>query len=223
MKKKMFGILVFLFAILNSYIIGGLLSLLPKSTLKGIPEILIYLVMDFILIFVLCFIYRQELKDEWKLFRSDWKNYLENNVSYWVMGLVLMAFFNLLINNIIGKDLPENQQLINTMFKKMPVYIMFTTLIVAPLTEELIYRKTIKKIFKNEWVFVVMSGSLFGLAHIIYSYKEISDFLYIIPYGILGSAFAFMYNKTKTIFVPIAFHLFHNLLAVLMLLISLLL
>ena len=34
--------------------------------------------------------------------------------------------------------------------------------------------------------------------------------LYIIPYGLFGSVFAYMYSKTKNIFVPMTFHFIHN-------------
>lgn len=216
MKKTILGISVFIFAIIFPFIMKLILEILPENMIKQVPEILIYLVMDVLLILILYFVYRKDLKKEWKLFKSNWKEYLENNLSYWIVGLVLMSFFNLLIPNIIGKDLPENEQLIRTLFKEMPLYMLFTTTIVAPFTEEIIYRKSLKDVFKNEKLYIIISGFLFGLAHIIYSYTGALDFLYIVPYGILGGSFALMYSKTKTIFVPMAFHFTHNFLSVLM-------
>ena len=219
MKKMYIGITVFLFSVLYPYLINFIIDFLPKNIMKQIPDLAIYLTLDIILMLIFFFVYKKELKEEWSMFKNNWKTYLENNVSYWIMGLVLMAFSNLIITNIISKNIPENEKLIKELFKNMPVYTLFTTVVVAPFVEELIYRKSVRHIFKNDKIYIVISGLLFGLAHVIYSYKGLSDFLFVIPYGILGGAFALMYVKTKTIFVPMTFHFVHNFLAMAMTLI----
>lgn len=55
-----------------------------------------------------------------------------------------------------------------------------------------------------------MSGFLFGLAHVLGTYQTISDLLYIIPYGLFGSVFMYMYLDSKTIFSSISIHFMHN-------------
>ena len=42
------------------------------------------------------------------------------------------------------------------------------------------------------------------------------DYLYIIPYGALGGAFALAYYETKTVFTSMSFHMIHNIILVLM-------
>lgn len=223
MKKQISGILVFLFTIIFPFGTNYIITLVPKNILEKIPAMLIYFALDILLLLILYFIYRKSIKKEFLIFKSDWKKYLEKNIQYWVIGLVLMSLFNLIISNIISKELPENEQLLRVLFKNMPVYMIFSTLVFAPLTEELIYRKSLRDVFKDDRVFVIFAGLLFGLAHVVYSYKEALDFLYVIPYGALGGSFAYMYTKTKTIFVPITFHFMHNFLSIAMTLITLLL
>ena len=36
------------------------------------------------------------------------------------------------------------------------------------------------------------------------------DYLYIIPYGVLGGAFAIAYSKTESVFTSMTFHMLHN-------------
>ena len=56
----------------------------------------------------------------------------------------------------------------------------------------------------------MISGLLFGLAHVIGQTNIWTDWLYVIPYGVLGCSFAASYSDTDTIFTPILFHMIHN-------------
>jgi membrane protease YdiL (CAAX protease family) len=57
---------------------------------------------------------------------------------------------------------------------------------------------------------MIVCGVVFGAVHVIDSYEKATDLLYIIPYGVFGAVFAYMYHKTKTIFTSMSMHLFHN-------------
>ena len=65
-------------------------------------------------------------------------------------------------------------------------------------------------IFKNKWIFVILSFLLFGGAHVMGNVTSYVDLLFIIPYGALGYVFALAYYKTNTIFTSISLHMFHN-------------
>ena len=73
-----------------------------------------------------------------------------------------MAFFNLVIANIISKDLPENEQLIRTMMKEMPIYMLFTNS--SSTLQKKHSRKSLKDIFQKK-IYIIISGILFGFAH----------------------------------------------------------
>jgi membrane protease YdiL (CAAX protease family) len=82
---------------------------------------------------------------------------------------------------------------------------------VAPFNEEIVFRKTLHDIVgKYKWIFIGLSFLLFGGAHVISSATTILDYLYIIPYGALGAAFAFAYSKTNTIYTSMTIHMIHN-------------
>ena len=73
-----------------------------------------------------------------------------------------------------------------------------------------VYSTEIKNIFNNKWFYAGLSGLLFGLAHVVGQTSVWTDWLYILPYGSLGFAFALSYHKTDSIFTPIVFHTLHN-------------
>ena len=62
----------------------------------------------------------------------------------------------------------------------------------------------------NKYLFIILSGLVFGSMHVIGNITSPLDWLYVIPYGSLGAAFAIMYQKTDTVYTSTAMHIFHN-------------
>ena len=118
-------------------------------------------------------------------------------------GIILIGYF---ISNIsvllLAGNIPNNQQTLLS----MPFYLTaFLAIIVGPLTEELMFRGFIKKFIKNDVLFVIVSSLIFGGLHVL-SANNLQQFLYIIPYSILGFAFSLNYVKTKNIASNIFLH-----------------
>jgi len=89
-------------------------------------------------------------------------------------------------------------------------------MIYAPLTEELIFRKSIRDVIKNKWLYIIISGLIFGGLHVVSSIDSLIDLIYLIPYCSLGFVFASLYIKTNNIYSTIVAHSFHNTLALLL-------
>lgn len=122
---------------------------------------------------------------------------------------------NIIIINITNINSSTNQEYITKLLGKYPIYTIVATILIAPLTEELIFRLNIRKIFKNNILFIITSGLVFGALHLTVatSFKEL---LFIIPYSIPGFIFAYTLTKSKNIFVPISLHTMHNTLMILL-------
>ena len=98
---------------------------------------------------------------------------------------------------------------------KYPIYAIITAIFIAPITEELIFRLNFRNIFKNDLVFIIISGLAFGIMHFTGA-KTSEELLYIIPYSIPGFIFAYTLKKSNNIFVPISLHMIHNTLMVIL-------
>ncbi len=96
-------------------------------------------------------------------------------------------------------------------------YTLISTVLIAPFIEELIFRKSVDKIFKNDIIYYAVSGLLFGFAHVVADLSSALNLLYIIPYGALGVSFAIMDKKTNTTFTSIMIHAFHNFITLMLL------
>ena len=136
------------------------------------------------------------------------------------MGFIIMAVSNLVITYILNKGIAGNEQEVRNYIDSFPLFMIFNTVIYAPLTEELTFRKSFKTAINNKWLYVLTSGLVFGMVHISSYITNWTDLIYLIPYGSLGISFALLYHKTNNIYSTINMHAMHNLLAVVVYLIG---
>ena len=124
-----------------------------------------------------------------------------------------MIISNTMITIITNGGIAGNEQAVRELIDKVPLYMAFQVMIYAPISEEIIFKKSIAKIFKNKYFYVIASGLIFGGLHVISSITTPIDYLYLIPYCSLGITFAILYQKTNNIFYTITAHAIHNTLA----------
>ena len=155
---------------------------------------------------------------------KDFKNYFkkfgsnfETSFKYYLVGLLLMVVSNLIIVFFFSKAQANNEEAVRSLIDKFPLYMIFSVSIYAPFIEEIIFRKSIKDVvlsFGNnkitKYLYIIISGLIFGFLHVIGISGSIWDYLFIIPYLSLGSAFAALYYKTDNIFSSIMMHSLHN-------------
>ena len=125
-----------------------------------------------------------------------------------------MMVSNLIITYVFKAGGAGNENAVQEMIKSLPWLMVIDAGILAPFNEEIVFRKTLKDVFSNKWIFILGSFLLFGGAHVLGNVNTWVDCLYIIPYGALGGAFAFAYSKTDTVFTSMSMHMIHNLILV---------
>ena len=211
--KALLTFVLFYYSSLFQLIPILLLGINTKN-INGSLDVMLSAFSSCMLFFVLFLLWRKDIKKEWKIFRKNLVDNLDIGCRWWAVGLVMMMVSNLIINSL-NSGLAGNEEAVQSMISSLPWLMLINAGILAPLNEEIIFRKAFKNVFKNKWVFVLSSGFVFGLMHVLGNVSNWVDVLYIIPYGALGSAFAMSYYKTDTVFTPIAFHMFHNIVLVL--------
>ena len=165
--------------------------------------------LNIIYMIILFFIFKNELKEDGKDFLKNKKEYLKKYVIYYMLGVILMGFSNIIIQKLTNTSISGNEETIRNYIKLFPIYMSFTSLIYAPFVEEMIFRKTIRNIIDNKYIFIVLSGVIFGALHIS-DFTNINQILLGIPYIIMGLDFAYIYYKTNNIFTTMTFHIIHN-------------
>ena len=167
--------------------------------------------LDIVLLFLIYLVFKKDLIKDFKDFKKNNLNYFKKYLKIWLYGLIAMYFCNLIMTIINNGNLPGNEEGVRNLLTQMPFYMFISAVVLGPTIEELIFRKGIRKIlFFNDKLFIIFAGLIFGSLHVVGNINSWIDLLYIIPYSSLGVAFAYMYVKSKNIFVPIMFHTIHN-------------
>ena len=134
----------------------------------------------------------------WVLFSgfNYFKNTIQSSVIYF-------------LNRFTGKESFTVRSIFNTYFiyKPLIIYEFITALIIAPIYEELIFRRVIyddtKKLF-NAKIAALVSSILFGLMHFNGGYSQ------VIKTAIGGLLSAYCYEKTKSLYACILLHSLNN-------------
>jgi membrane protease YdiL (CAAX protease family) len=180
----------------------------------------LYLILiDVSLMFIIYLTYRKDTNRELFKYGRHFGKYFVLGLKMWLLGIVLMITSNLIINALYPATTAVNENAVQAALKEAPIYMAFSACIFAPFMEEMIFRKSLQKAFKNDTLFIIISGLLFGLAHNINAIGT-PNMIYIIPYGLFGCVFAYTYVKTNDIFVPITFHMIHNIVLIITSLLS---
>ena len=214
-KDIIIGILVFLGYLLLSKYADNILILLGFNKLSTPLKLIVSIIYEILILLTVIFIYLKTIVNDFIDYKQNIKYYINNYLKYWFLNLGLMMITNIIIINITNINNSTNQEYITKLLGKYPIYTIVATILIAPLTEELIFRLNIRKIFKNNIIFIITSGLVFGALHmtVATSFKEL---LFIIPYSIPGFIFAYTLTKSKNIFVPISLHTMHNTLMILL-------
>ena len=189
-------------AIAYHYLGGDIKNLSANET------ICFLLIKYFVLIIVFLLIYRSYLKEKWQDFKKNIKNYFEISFKNWFIGFIIMIISNIIIN-IFVTGLGQNESSVQQLITKMPIVAFCITTLLAPFIEEMIFRKCLQDCFNNKTLYMITSGLLFGLIHVIGS-SNAYEYLLIIPYGAVGLMFAKTINETDNIYSTILLHMLHN-------------
>lgn len=211
-KGLLIEIGIFILFYFSSYIqlIPILLFNMDIASISGAQNVMLSAFSNIVLLLILLLIFRKDIKKEWKIFKDNFLENIDIGIKYWLIGLGIMMISNIFINVFLQLGQAANEQAVQSMITSLPWLMLINAGFIAPCTEEIVFRKGFKKAFPNKYAFIILSALVFGSLHVITSMTSPIELLYIIPYGALGAAFAYMYQKTNTIFTSISMHMFHN-------------
>ncbi len=204
------AILITLFFYRNIFILPIIyIANINVDKISSATEVILSLINNIIFLIITVLMYKNDLKREWKIFRKNMSENVDTSIKYWLIGLAVMVVSNIIINFVLGGGQATNEKGVQKMIDSAPYIMLIEAGLIAPINEELLFRKAFKSIINNKWLFIIISGIVFGYLHVIGA-KSLEQFLFIIPYSSLGIAFATAYYKTDTVFSSIFVHMLHN-------------
>lgn len=201
-------LLYFAYQELTPYIVDVLEMIFGTFSLGVRASILLFIELLFII--SLFFIYKQRFIKDFKDFKNNFKKYIKKYMDYWAIAFALMVICNIVIVTLLPNSTATNQEAINMILKKAPIYMLVSSVLFAPFVEETVFRLSFRNIFQNDKVFIFIAGIVFGAFHVVGSFESWVDLAYILPYSVPGFVFAYTLVKSKNIFVPMSLHFFHN-------------
>lgn len=206
-----------LIAIILMFFLSSLLQFIPIeifnldiTNITPNQQLWLTIFSNSIIVIILFIIYFKSLKEDFKKIKGNLYNILDNGIKYWLVGLILMVISNIIINTFIPQAQANNEESVQLLIKGSGFLSVIAVGILAPIIEELVFRKAFKEVFTNKTLFVLASGLIFGSLHVILALSSYWDLFLIIPYCSLGIAFSYMYQKTDNIYTSIIMHMFHN-------------
>ena len=139
-----------------------------------------------------------------------------------VAGLATVLFSTLMSagGRALGLDLqPSNLDLIKDGFARFPVFLALFAVVLAPLYEELLFRRVLfGRLWEAGWpvLGLILSSVVFALVHELpgLNGKPADSTLFLIlVYTGMGGIFAWVYRRTGTLWAAIAAHILNNAIA----------
>jgi hypothetical protein len=169
------------------------------------------IIIEYIVIFLIMFLlFKNQLLHDFKIFKEYFKEYNSLVLKTWLKSLVVMMVLSLSIQLITNIQTSTNQDTLNQMFNKLPIFVIVLTTLYAPIVEELMFRGVFRKFLNKKYLFILTSGIVFGALHVIDDFQSVGELLYIIVYSSLGIFLSSLYYKTNNLCTNIYFHFIQN-------------
>jgi len=169
-----------------------------------------------------------------KVFKHDFKKINLWGRFYLQMLVGVLCTFgaaiagNMIVMTLGTTEVAMNQELIESALATMPVVMIITIVLFAPIVEEIIFRlvlmnlikwkvyvpqesdtrfiRTLKEVFSWKPVYsLILSSLIFGLIHVL-----VGGLIHIIPYFLMGLVFGYFYLRNKNIWHVTVLHILHN-------------
>lgn len=166
-------------------------------------------------------LYFKDLKTDWLLFKEKLRENLWTSFKLFGAFMAIKvgaSILTVIISLALGLDFlqSENQELIESFAISAPIAVFISAVVLAPFLEEIIFRLGFKKVINNKWLYILISGLIFGLMHIFPTDIDLALALtQSIVFVAMGLALGAMYWKRPNIWIVIIVHGLNNLLSML--------
>ncbi len=234
MKEKIFNILKLIFCLICFFLTGTFIIYclkilkvdLTNISLKA--EVFLQFIISLFIMLIFIIVYRSDIKKDFNVLKKNKSKYISYIIKMFILFFIikyLVTFLSAIIIQFLNYDIESvssmNQTLIEEYLKQSPILMAISCAILAPFYEEVLFRLGLKKVIKNKYIFVIISGSIFGLMHVFPLEEGVTltlGLIQSISYVTMGLFLAYIYQKTDNIFCSIGLHFLNNFISIITLL-----
>ena len=198
MKNKIKNIFKSIGIILLLLCFNSVMFSIFNINLKSLSEkeYLIYTVLfELVLLIIFIIIYRKTLSKNGKEYFKNFSENFKQSFKYWLVGFIVMATSNIIITFVLKQTIAGNEELVRSYIDTSPLLMIFSTVIYAPICEELTFRKSIKDAINNKYIYILTYLHNFNKYGTYFYYYIIK----ITPFIFVCSSFM---NSSASCFVP---------------------
>ncbi len=186
-------------------------------------ELVVGFIADIIFMFGIVALYRDTLRDDFlKLFKEKTLFEILLIVVKWVIVLIFAQLFLVFIFELLfpfAKNLDNNTKALLDLSKMSFAYTIFKSLVFSVVAEELLFRKTLRDVINNKFLFILISAFLYAFMNI--AYADWSNYNFLLDFFIyfyLYSFLSYMYIKYDNIIIVMLVKITHVFIPLIMLL-----
>ena len=142
----------------------------------------------------------------------------------WVGNFVstlLSTYLADILNYGVG-EAANQQAIISAVTSKTGFLMIISAVIIGPVIEELIFRKAVFGLIKNNKIALVVSTFVFGLIHVLSETSIQAAIVNGVSYFVMGFVFSYIYLKAeRNVMIPIIVHIINNAVSILLILLIL--
>ena len=178
--------------------------------LSGVKWLVVLLYMLFALLIL--YLYRNTFKKDFKDIIENKKKYLSSILINVALIFVIMLITNALIGMLFDiKQTSENDYSLLAMFKKSPIILMFLTSLYYPVIEGVIFRKSVRDIIDNKWIFIIFSSVFYFFFNVAYTSLSFTSIITSLCYLFSMMLLSNYYYKTNNLTASVIVMMIYNL------------
>ncbi|MCG7339092.1 CPBP family intramembrane metalloprotease [Staphylococcus sp. ACRSN] len=214
----LFSIIYMVLALIISIVIGWRTSFFEGQifdSVQQIIELMVFIVLFGIWILFYRHSFKQQLMNGIKNIKHYWKLIIVTFIVLFILKVIYPELVNIFAPEAWKFEETENDKLIEQMFVTpfSTILAFFSVVIIAPVTEEFLFRHLLIGELGKKFNFIIMSiisVIIFASLHV----TEAKSPLEIVMYLLIAIGIAFVYLKTgKKLSVAIGLHALNNLVA----------
>lgn len=175
--------------------------------------VIITVISGLIFTFVLMRKFKDLLRYDFKVFKDNFKPNMKKILKNFLISFLVMASINGVLL-FLGLGESANEEAIDELSNALPFVMAISIVIVAPITEEIMFRGGYMKGlagFFSERTAIIVSSLLFGAIHVVgLPMKSLWEILHLLSYTSIGYFLGKSYRDTDSIWGGIIHHSIHN-------------
>lgn len=157
-----------------------------------------YIACHVVYVIAIFFLYKDSFKEDMKDLKTHKGQRLKQGIIYILISIVVFSLASGIVSSLGATQYSNNDTILEGI-TKLPAYTFMLVVICLPIIEQITFKKTVKDVIDNKWMFIIFSSLLYGFFNVAFTATAPLDYLIMIPYILQSIILCSLYYKTNNI------------------------